>query len=334
MLQRTRGRNPSYPELQPARTLHDGGQIRRVGGHIGRYEKKGSAGDGDVCTVGSGTAARQPWWPCWWKERSGQRTVPVQSLRGTATQRQDETSPAIVSKPSAACHTWALLAEDLSRRSHLDPPASANSCSQFLTDWKRGAGSPSMPSIMASAMVGWRFLTMLCCLPHSPNGQQLWAARHWSNPILPWTMGRVRGPSLTLALLECQKWRGGTPILDHHVSQRMPNCPQVVPCAIRNWPLSLRTSATANAPGCLRRGGCSGTTQPVLLQVLAESRVIGAPNTLIPCASKGNVSPLHTKASGFTARAALVIASMPSGNLTASVPHLGLALVQTDVCVT
>ena len=40
-------------------------------------------------------------------------------------------------------------------------PASANTCSQFLTDWKHGAGLRSMPSIMASAMVGWCFLTML-----------------------------------------------------------------------------------------------------------------------------------------------------------------------------
>ena len=34
--------------------------------------------------------------------------------------------------------------------------------SQFLTNWKHGAGSRSMPSIMASAMVGWRF-PLPCC---------------------------------------------------------------------------------------------------------------------------------------------------------------------------
>ena len=74
-----------------------------------RYEKKGATGDGDVCTVGGGTAAWQSSWPYWWGERSGQRTPeghvatstwPVQSLRGTATQHQDGTFPADVSKPA------------------------------------------------------------------------------------------------------------------------------------------------------------------------------------------------------------------------------------------
>ena len=42
VLQRSRGRTPSYPKPQPARTLHDGGQICRVGGHRQVREERGN----------------------------------------------------------------------------------------------------------------------------------------------------------------------------------------------------------------------------------------------------------------------------------------------------
>ena len=154
--QRTRGRT------LPARTLHGGGQICRVGGHIGRCEKKRSNGR---------RRRLHTWrWPNWWE-----RAVRATDARGSECERDDDTTPrwnfADVSKPSAASQTWTLSAQGLSQLKGCQT-ASANTCSQFLTDWKHGAGLWSMPSIMASA--GWVVLSdhahAVCPAPMGNSG--------------------------------------------------------------------------------------------------------------------------------------------------------------------
>ena len=98
---------PLQPRTPAWHTLPDGGQTRRVGSNIRRCAKRNVVGDGDVCTTGDGTDARQSWWPCWLGELSWRRrpedhvatsTVPAQGQRGKAT----------------PLHLWVVL-------QHLDP---------------------------------------------------------------------------------------------------------------------------------------------------------------------------------------------------------------------
>ena len=99
-----------------------------------------------------------------------------------------------------------------------------------------GAGPRSMPAIMASAMVGWRFLTMLMLSPQLAQWAATLVCTALVNPTLPSTMGAVRGPSQRLALLVCPKWRGDTPTLCCHasansnVSSSRTMQPEIGPC--------------------------------------------------------------------------------------------------------
>ena len=51
---------PFFPESLPLHTLHDGGQRRRAGGHIGKCEVTRGGAGANVCTRGAETAGR----PC------------------------------------------------------------------------------------------------------------------------------------------------------------------------------------------------------------------------------------------------------------------------------
>ena len=103
---------------------------------------------------------------------------------------------------------------------------------------------------------------------------------------------------------------------------------------MRNQKLALVTAhitaTTATTPGCLRRGGSSGTTQPVQCSsspsTCGRKRVteLVRPTLSSPVLGRQRrVTPPHDGIGFHRAR-----------SLTASVPHLGLALVQIDVCVT
>ena len=200
-------------------------------------------------------------------------TLPVQILKGTATQHQDGTSLAVALK-LAACRAWPRWLRISRRRrwccSHLDPrwdarPASANTCSQFLTDWKHGAGPRSMPAIMVGD--GWVALPdhADAVSPTRPMGCN--SGLHCAGQTQP------SHPQWELCEDLRRDWRcwcaqNDAETLPHSVVMPLGalQCVlKVAPCATRNWPLSLRTSTTtASTPACLRYGGSSGIAQPVL----------------------------------------------------------------------
>ena len=154
----------------------------------------------------------------------------------------------------ACCQTWALWDQDLTLLKVVSqPPRSTmglpnqprpTSVRNFSKTGNMVLGHGRCPQSWRQRWLG-PLLTVLMLFVQLAQWAATLVCTALVRPNPP--MGGVRGPSLTL-LLE----GGSTPTLD------------VVPCAIRNCPLSLRTSATTtNTPGCLRRGGSSGTTQRV-----------------------------------------------------------------------